>query len=88
MAENAEDALRVNHLADDADRLAGLDVPLVAVNSRKDPEAGVSDETALQVHVDSQGPHANSAARLNDHVADQQALSCDAQVAVEAQLTC
>ena len=88
MAENAEDALRVDHLANDADRLAGLDVPLVTIYSRKDPEAGVSHETALQVHVDSQRPHANSAARLNDHVADQQALSCDAQIAVEAPLTC
>ena len=33
VAENAEDALRVDHLADDADRFAGLDVPLVAVHS-------------------------------------------------------
>ena len=33
VAENAEDSLRVDHLADDADRLTGLDVPLVAVYS-------------------------------------------------------
>ena len=51
VAENAEDALGVNHLPDDADWSHRLDISQVAVNSCEEPETGIPNQTTLDVDI-------------------------------------
>ena len=51
VAENAEDALGVDHLPDDADRPHWLDISQVAVDSCEEPETGIPNQSTLDVDI-------------------------------------